>query len=258
VKISVVNLSYKRPKGVLTLEYLPFLRVYVDPSEEAEYRKANPGADIVACPKGIQGNVSRVRNYILREEFEQRGADVVLIVDDDLNGVYIWEKNQRVRLNADALMMFIEKYSRLAEEWGAKFWGVNVNQDKQVYRENTPFATLSFVGGPFQCFLKGNECFYDERLPLKEDYDMTLQQLNKYRIVMRINKAYYVAKQSEQTGGCAAYRTIEREREQMAALRKKWGGKIVAIDRNKRSHNLKKIKALVDYNPLIHAPISGV
>ena len=43
MKISVCAPSYRRPK-VLTLAYLPFCRVYVDPAEAAAYRSANPGA----------------------------------------------------------------------------------------------------------------------------------------------------------------------------------------------------------------------
>lgn len=64
-------------------------------------------------------------------------------------------------------------------------------------------------------FLRGNECFYDEALPLKEDYDMTLQQLRRHRIALRLNKYFYRVKQSEQVGGCATYRNLDKEREQL-------------------------------------------
>jgi sensor c-di-GMP phosphodiesterase-like protein len=135
---------------------------------------------------------------------------------------------------------------------------VNVSDDKQSYRENAPFSTVSYIGGPFQVFLKGNEIYYDERLPLKEDYDMTLQQLNKYRVVLRANKFFYSVKQSEQAGGCATYRNLEREKKQLEMLQKKWGKKIVRIDNNNRSHNLKKEKTKIDYNPIIKPPIKGI
>ena len=76
-----------------TLSYLPFCRVWVDCGEYDEYKRNYPEADIISCPEGVQGNVSRVRNYILDEEFK-RGMDVVCIIDDDpskwgmkLNGV---------------------------------------------------------------------------------------------------------------------------------------------------------------------------
>lgn len=75
MQISVCCPSYKRPK-VETLEYLPFCKVYVDGKEFDEYKKQNPGATIIKCKDGVQGNVARVRNYILDTEF--RGGQMLL------------------------------------------------------------------------------------------------------------------------------------------------------------------------------------
>lgn len=255
MKVSVCCPSYKRPK-VETLDYLPFCRVYVDCKEYDEYVKANPNGDIVSCPEGVQGNLCRVRNYIIEQELKEN--DAVLIVDDDLKGIYYWEKLKKNLVEPHLFKEFVAKYSQVAKDMGAYFWGVNVNQDKQCYREYSPFSTVSYIGGPFQCFLKGNNCLYDENLPLKEDYDMTLQQLNKNRVVLRVNKFFYDCKQSQQAGGCATYRNFEREKSQLEALQKKWGKKIVKIDKADRSHNSVKKKTKIDYNPVIIVPIKGI
>lgn len=228
MKISVNAPSYKRPNQVLTLNYLPFCRIWVDEGEYDAYKEHNPQADIVSCPKGVQGNLCRVRNYILDKEFE-RGMDVVLIIDDDLSRLEYYKYDNgfgynRIKVEAEDFLTFVEKYSIMAEDIGAKFWGVNCNADAMGYRFTSPFSTVSYIGGPFQCFLKGNRCKYDENLPLKEDYDMTLQQLNKERVVLRVNSYHYICKQSENVGGCATYRNREREEAQLNALRKKWGG----------------------------------
>lgn len=218
MKISVCCPSYKRPK-VETLEYLPFCKVYVDCDEYEEYKKQNPDwADIVSVPKGIQGNLCRIRNYIIEQELKEN--DVCLIIDDDLHGLYYFERQEEKKVEEEDFLAFVEKYSIVAKEIGAYFWGVNCNSDPQCYREYTPFSTTSYIGGPFQCFLKGNELFYDEKLPLKEDYDMTLQQLNKYRVVLRVNKYHYKCEQSTNTGGCATYRNIERERSNFLCCRR--------------------------------------
>lgn len=84
---------------------------------------------------------------------------------------------------------------------------------------------------------------------------MTIQQLNKNRVVFRVNKFFYECKQSVQKGGCASYRNIEREVEQLKLLQKKWGKKIVKFDENNRSNKKRKI---IDYNPIIHVPIKGI
>lgn len=253
MKISVCCPSYKRPK-VLTLKYLPFVRVYVDIKEYEDYKKLNPEAEIISCPEGIQGNLCRVRNYILDEEFKN-GADVVCIVDDDLQKIAYFENNSEYEIKKENFISFLEKYSVICEELGAYFWGVNVNSDKKCYREYSPFSTVAYIGGPFQCFIKNaGGLRYDENLPLKEDYDMSLQQLNKYRKVLRVNRFHYYCLQSKQAGGCATYRNLEREKEQFRLLQKKWGSKIVKED----SHSKKQNRKVFDYNPILKIPIKGI
>lgn len=262
MNISVNCPSYKRPK-VETLDYLPFCKVWVDEGEYEAYRKANPeGAAIISCPKGVQGNVCRIRNYIMQQELAS-GMDAVCIIDDDMKGVYYFESEgtyayERHLVEAEDFLPFLEKYTLIAQELGAYLWGVNVNPDCQCYRQYSPFSTTSYIGSPFQVFLKGNECFYDENLPLKEDYDMTLQQLNKYRVVFRVNKYFYDVKQGEQAGGCATYRNFERELSQLKLLQKKWGSKIVKFDTSDRSHASTKKRTKIDFNPVIKAPIAGI
>lgn len=261
MKISVNCPSYKRPR-VKTLEYLPFCQVWVDNKEYQDYIKANKGFEknIISVPEGIQGNVSRIRNYILDKEFEN-GADAVVLVDDDMKGIYHFEKENgfaytQKLLKTEEFMEFVEKYTDLCKQFGFKLWGVNCNQDKLSYRQTTPFSTLSVVLGPFCCHLK-NGIRYDENLPLKEDYDLFIQHCENHRGVLRINKYYYICKQSKQSGGCASYRNFDREKQQLEALQKKWGSDIVKFDIAENS-NTKKKRKNIDYNPIIKIKIKGV
>lgn len=261
MKISINCPSYKRPK-VETLDYLKTCKVWVAEREYEDYLKANKGLEqnIIAVPNEVQGNLCRIRNYILDKELAEN--DVVLLVDDDLKEVAHFEPvghygyDDRVCSEGELYEM-MEHYSRLCDEWGFKYWGVQCNKDALSYRQSTPFSTVSYIGGPFQVFLKGNELRYDERLPLKEDYDMTLQNCNVYRGCLRVNKYHYDCKQSKQSGGCATYRNYEREMQQLEALQKKWGKGIVHIDTVKNANQKKQSKRL-DYNPIIHIPIAGV
>lgn len=262
MNISVNCPSYKRPY-VETLEYLPFCKVWVDNKEYDSYIEANKGFEknIISCPDGVQGNLCRIRNYILDQEFNN-GADVVLIIDDDLKGVYEWLGTKempykKVKVRAEEFIGFLEKYSIICDELGYKFWGCNCNADSMSYRQYSPFSTVSYIGGPFQCFLN-NPLRYDENLPLKEDYDMTLQQCNTYRGCLRLNFAFYECKQSEQPGGCATYRNYLRENQQLKALQQKWGKHIVKIDGGESRVTRKKEMKKMDYNPIIKIPIGGI
>jgi len=255
--IRVCVLSYRRADRLETPIYLPFVRVYVDPSEAGAYRENNPGVTIVKCAKGVQGNKCRVMNHILDREFAAR-ADVVLLLDDDIQRIERWRTRKRIRVETEDFLGFVEKYSIMARDLGAYLWGLNVNNDKACYREYTPFSTTAYIGGPFQAVIRGCELRYDERLSLKDDYDFTLQHLNKYRCTFRVNSAYYLARQSEQPGGCSTYRSMEREREQTRALQAKWGSSIVQIDTGRKAHMRENKSKGFDYNPILHVPIGGV
>lgn len=253
-KTSICIPSYKRPR-VETLDYLPMAKVFVDHSEYDDYVENNPeGSNIVSCPEGVQGNVARIRNYILDTEFE-KGADVVCILDDDMKGLYYWENTVAHLVEPEMFEHFIYKYTVMAIDMGVYYWGVNINKDKQVYNELSPFSFLRFIGGPFGCHLAGSELRYDEALPLKEDYDMTIQHLNKYRRVLRVNKFYYDVRQSTNVGGCASIRSFRREKQQFRALQEKWGSNIVRQDKTDKSN---KDQRSMDYNPIIRVPIKGV
>lgn len=259
MKITVCVPSYRRPVCE-TLVYMPDAKVYVDHKEYDEYVRSNPkGSAIVSCPEGVQGNVSRIRNYILKTEFDD-GADAVVLMDDDMKHLAYWENRDMHIITNDMFPAWVEKYTRLCREFGFFMWGVNLNTDKQLYREYTPFSTVSMILGPFGCFLKPDKpsdmCWYDERLSLKEDYDMAIQHIRKHRGVLRVNNAFYNCKQSVNPGGCAMYRNIVREREQFELLQKKWGKEIVRQDSSKRFTSKKK--KFEDYNPIIRIPIKGV
>lgn len=257
LNLTICAPSYRRPRGVDTLKYLPSCRIYVSRVEEKAYRLANPNADIVAVAPRYQGNLCRIRNHIL--DCEMGPGRAVLIIDDDLQGIWRWEKLTRKRLETEAdVLAFVHRYTALCVEWGCVAWGINVNSDGQVYREQTPFSLRSYVGGPFMVHVN-HKLRYDERLPLKEDYDFTLQVLNKHRKLLRVNAYYYLTLQMAQVGGCAEYRNIEAEREQLAALQRKWGREIVRADAlaTSRNHLTTKRRA-IDVNPVIHPPIRGV
>lgn len=256
MRTSINIQSYKRAGKVDTLAIFPDATLWVHKFEIEDYKKAHPSNRIKELPDETRGNLPKVKNYIM-DGLLNKGN--VLFLDDDIKNINIWENKKARILSTEELIRLIEKFSIMCEDWGFKLWGINVNQDKQCYREYTPFSTLSYVSSSFACFLSGCELRYDEKLPLKEDYDMTIMQCNKYRGLLRVNRMFYNKKSAENIGGCATYRNIDKEKEQIILLQKKWGNKIVKVDSNNRSHSSKKQKNFtIDINPIINVPISGV
>lgn len=190
------------------------------------------------------------------------GADAVCIMDDDIFGIYEYYVNEdtnfgydKRKIEKEEFYYFVEKYSLICEEFGFKLWGVNLNKDPLSYKHSTPFSLTSLILGPFSVHLK-NPIRYDERIPLKEDYDVAIQHLNKYRGILRLNFVHYDCLQSENVGGCSAIRNIRREKEQFDLLEKKWGSTIVKRDTTNKGRT-KKEKPF-DYNPIIKVPIKGL
>jgi len=245
MKIKFFAPSYKRPQKSITQKTYPFVKLVVRELEAKEYIENNN--DIVIVPNEAQGNLCKIRNYILDNFFDD--ADCLILLDDDCKGISRWQDQKNIKFNKDDLLEFAEQMTILCNDFGFKFWGLNCVSDKGAYREHTPFGTLQYIGGPFQAHLK-NEIRYDEKLPLKEDYDITLQHIKKYKGCLRVNFANYDVKQAEQVGGCATYRNIKNETEQFELLQKKWGNKIIQKDN--------KSKRKFDFNPILRIPLKGV
>ena len=246
MKVKIFAPSYKRPEKSITQKTYPFVKLVVRESEAEEYI-AN-GNDVIVCPDSAQGNLCRVRNWILNNLYED--ADCIVILDDDCKKIGRWQEQNDITFNEEELIEFCESSSVLCKDLGYKFWGLNCVTDKGAYKEYAPFNFLRYIGGPFQAHLKESEIRYDEDLPLKEDYDMTLQHIQKYDGCLRVNYAHYDVKQAKQAGGCATYRSLQKEKQQFFALQHKWGKDIVVRDKLSRR--------TFDFNPIIKAPIKGI
>lgn len=242
-EIKFFSPSYKRANDVITQKYLPSCKYVVAEFEAEDYLRN--GHDCWVVPDSAQGSVARIRNYIL----DHADTDRIVMLDDDLSSISRWEKQVAIDLSGAEVEEFCEMGFNMAADLDIRYWGMNLLADKGAYREYTPFAFKSCILGPFQAF-NNLDLRYDEDLPLKEDYDLSLQVLNKYRKTLRFNMYHYNVKQHTNKGGCADYRTMDREKEQLRLLQKKWGSKIVKED--------KASKQSFDINPIIRVPIGGV
>lgn len=246
MKVKFFAPSYKRPQKAITQIHYPEVTLVVRESEANEY--IENGNTIVICPDSAQGNISRVRNWILDNLYED--ADCIIMVDDDCRHIGRWEEQNKIKFSQAELNEFCEMHSILCKEFGFQMWGLNCVMDKGAYREYTPYGTIQFIGAPFHAHLKTSKIRYDEELPLKEDYDITLQHIKKNSGCLRVNFAHYDVKQSEQEGGCSAYRNIKKEKQQFFALQNKWGSDIITRD--------KSSKKSFDFNPILRVPHKGI
>ena len=192
-------------------------------------------------------------SYILDNE----DADAVCMMDDDLTGFGEFAGDEeshfgyvRRRLIGEDFDRFLERNTSLCYDMGLHLWGVNLQAANRLYHQGAPFSLTKPVLGPFSVHVN-SDVRYDEAIPLKEDYDLFLQHMCKYRGVLRLNMAWYANGGSKGArGGCAAMRSGVEEERQLDLLIRKWGSKIVGVDRTSKKG--------FDFNPKLKVPIGGV
>ena len=94
MKVKFFAPSYKRSQKSITQINYPNVKIVVRESEAEEYIKN--GNDIVVCPDSAQGNLCRVRNWILDNLCDD--ADCIVIVDDDCSYIGRWEEQSQSNL----------------------------------------------------------------------------------------------------------------------------------------------------------------
>jgi len=217
--ITVAIPSYKRSGDVSTLKVAPFAKVWVPASQADEYIAEYGVNRVVAIPDELDGNIARKRNAIL----DLAETDKVLMLDDDIVKVGVFEGSQVISLTPTHFAWLITEGFRMADEAGVRLWGINQNSDAMTYMSMRPFAFLASVLGPFCGHIKA-ELRYDEGMAPKEDYDFFLKNIYHYRKVFRFNKYHYVAKHGTgQVGGIVGQRSMGLEWDKARAMERRWG-----------------------------------
>ena len=255
----ILSPSYRRSELAISHKCFPSLRYVVSESEAKAYQTAFGKDKVIACPNEVQGNIARVRNWIM----EQTNGSCVML-DDDITALTWWEEDQEIpekRIKTgDEAEELLEWCDHMATEIGVCYWGVNVlsGLDKAVYQGMLPVSTLQFCGGPVQGHIN-NKLRYDETIPLKEDFDMLLQALRIHRMVLRLNMVGVLCRQQNLAGGCAMMRNTVEEKRQFDLFQKKWGKDIVSRGTKRYVHGRKaEFDNSKDLNPRVYPPINGI
>lgn len=213
--------SYKRAGKVTTHKLFPpgVAKIVVCESQAAAYRK-HYGSAVVTIPDSEDGSPPKKRNAILNR------YPVVLMMDDDVSTVGMYEDGNRINYTGDMLMRIVSRYFDLAAQIGVTLWGINQNNDALIYDTYRPFNFLSPVLGPFTGHIRP-VVRYDELIKTKEDIEFWLHTIYQHHKTLRVNKMYYNHGHSTNAGGATSMRTMASEDYDMAYLHKKYGADIV-------------------------------
>jgi hypothetical protein len=118
-------------------------------------------------------------------------------------------------------------------EVGASLAGCAPTDNAFYSNPANPIATSAFIVGDFILVMPCN-LYFDESLRLKEDYDYTLQHLQKFGVVARRNDILASFTHRSNSGGAVEYRTPALEQASIQHLRGRWGA---VIQPNKKRAN---------------------
>lgn len=228
--MNIIIPSYKRSEQLLGKDYFTMAKYCVPESQTSEYIKAVGKNRVIAIPDNEDGSITKKRNWILKNI-----PRPLIMIDDDVKKLVYWDNRKNgasylrkefpKELIHDVFMEFIS----ITDQFGAKMFGISQNTDDRVHKEFQPFNLTNIVLGPFQGHLE-HGLWFDDKVGSKDDYDMSLQQLKKYKMVVRFNKYAYECEHGDNKGGIVSFRTKEKEVEWCKNIMKKWGTKIIKYE----------------------------
>lgn len=197
---------------------------YVPDADVSEY-EAQGAATVVGC--GAYGNLSASRNAALQDAFALNKPCVQ--TDDDLTKlerVFSPAHSKPIKFHR-AVTLMIDRLQQTPYKLGS----VAPTTNRFFYTK--PVSTRVFCIASL-CVVLPDDIRFDEAIPLKEDYDFTLQHVAQHGGVVRSNDILASYKHYKNAGGAVGYRSDKTEQTAIAILQRKWGN---AVRKNPRRTN---------------------
>lgn len=223
--MNIIIPSYKRSHDLKGKDYFSMAKYCIPESQKDDYLKVLSEDRIITLPDDQDGSITKKRNWILKNI-----SRPLIMIDDDVKKISYWDDRKNGYLRKDFPKEFLselfEEFISISEQIGVRMFGVSQNTDDRQYKEFQPFNLTNIILGPFQGHLD-HDLIFDDRVGSKDDYDMSLQQLRKYKKVLRFNKYAYECEHGDNKGGIVSYRTKDKEVEYCKQIMLKWGKKII-------------------------------
>jgi hypothetical protein len=165
------------------------------------------------------GNLMQSRNFALEHAFNNN--NICIQLSDDIKKIK-YNKNFKKPDEVELDYVIKDIVSKFKKIKGIKLLGIPPT-DNYFFANKLVSINTFCIGDLFFC--KPNEIRFDEQLTLKEDYDFTLQHIQKYGTV-RYQKYLFTFKHYSNKGGAVDIRNDKEEQKNIMILKSKWGDKI--------------------------------
>lgn len=205
-------------RSALTL--FPDATVTVAESELADYAGVVPADRLIPHPDDITG-IAPIRQWVLdaRELFPE---EALVFADDDTYGlVSMVGVNPTPLTHPGDIRQVLENAAWCAAGVGAPLFGFNQSWNVKDFVPLMPLALNRWFGGVIG--FVGRQVRYDTALRLRADIDLCLQALLTHRITYQDGRFAFMHRRFGVAGGNAVNRSAERNAQELAYLKRKWG-----------------------------------
>ncbi len=216
--IHIAVISHHRPKNVKPMEDITNcgeqLHWYLGKGEVEDYNSGK-GKFFAA------GDLVKSRNMALDDAFA--AGKYCLMLDDDL--VKCTMLNSMSQPHDVTFVEMISVMYDTLKTTSLHMAGIAPTTNPFFYNSKMPLGLHHFIIASMT-LTKPTHLRFDPKLRTKEDHDITLQHINEYGGVCRIN--YMIPKflHWNNKGGVVEYRTDKVEQDSIKYLKKKWGSLI--------------------------------
>lgn len=210
---------------VLTHKLLNNYVICVPESQYEDYLQYHPAEHLVTHPDTVIGLTAKWQ-WMLDNLMDD---EALFFLDDDISHVirtssYSDDHDKRVK-DPETVEGIIQQLVDTAKGINSVFFGINTMPHSiQFMTGFEPFRVIGYINGAAMGFLKNHNLRFNTEFWLKGDWWMTLLNLykNRYGIV---DYRYAFAQEGTfvREGGQTAYRSTDREREEIKMLRRYFG-----------------------------------
>lgn len=227
-EIRTYVISSRRPESVEETErWCEGLEpTWVVPAGEGDDYRAAGAARVEEAP----GMLVAQRNLAI--DLAADAGAWCLQVDDDLRDLRWTTGTTKADTRPITMVTAAFELYSAATEHGVHLAGIAPTANP-FYFGGRPVKLAGFVIGDIMLINPASEPRFDPAFPLKEDYDFTLQHLDRYGAVARVDAILATFRHRTNAGGAVAYRTEEMEADACQRLFAKWPGRIVPNPRRK-------------------------
>lgn len=248
--VKVVIPSHKRADRVKTLKLVPDAILCVEEAQVEEYRRHNPGVEVVAHPNDVVGLVPK-RNWMAKHFGD------LFMLDDDVTifrRIYIEAGESAPIRDPKVIRQRIEELHELAVLLGVHLYGFGKKVTPTMYNEFEPISLRTCVTGCSYGVIANENTVWNEAFQLKEDFFISCYVKHKERVVL-VDNRYNFTQENTMTnsGGLAAIRNQETERENVLRLRQ-FFGEVVSMKKAK-TNGKDAITDKSQYNITVNFPM---